>query len=207
MCYRTAWLVKHKLLEAMKLAEADHQLIGRVEDDAAYLCGQRSGGKTGRGSDNKVPLVAALQTIEGGQPHLACLSQRPFTKESLEAFFARSTVLQLTVVSDGLGCFTVASSLGASHDRTVTGGGGGGASVEWGQFRSVNAFISNIKTALSGPYRAVRFAKYAFRYLAEARFRFNRRSDLRAILGSRVRAMVRTPPWPERVNRVAELHR
>jgi transposase-like protein len=202
VCYRTAWLVKHKLLEAMRLAEVDRQLTGRVEVDDAYLGGQRSGGKTGRGSENKVPFVAAVQTTEGGQPHLACLSQRPFTKAALEEFFARSTVLPLTVVSDGLGCFTVAASLGASHDRTVT--GGGKASVEMEQFRCVNTLISNIKTALSGTYHAVRFAKYAYRYLAEAQFRFNRRYNLRAILGSLVRAMIRTPPWPERGIRVAE---
>ena len=45
---------------------------------------------------------------------------------------------------------------------------------------------------------------YAYRYLAEVQFRFNRRYDLRAILGSLVRATARTPPWPERGIRVAE---
>jgi len=202
VCYRTAWLVKHKLLEAMRLVEADRQLTGRVEVDDAYLGGQRSGGKTGRGSENKVPFVAAVQTTEDGHPHLVCLSPRPFTKRALEDFFARSTVLPLTVVSDGLGCFTVAASLGACHDRTVT--GGGKASVELEQFRCVNTLISNIKTALSGTYHGVKFAKYAYRYLAEVQFRFNRRYNLRAILGSLVRAMVATAPSPGRGIRVAE---
>ena len=41
-------LVKHKLLEAMRLVEADRQLTGRVEVDDAYLGGQRSGGKSAR---------------------------------------------------------------------------------------------------------------------------------------------------------------
>jgi ribosomal protein L37AE/L43A len=66
VCYRTAWLIKHKLLEAMRLVEADRQLTGRVEIDDAYLGGQRSGGKTGRGSENKVPFVAAVQTTDRG---------------------------------------------------------------------------------------------------------------------------------------------
>jgi len=205
VCYRTAWLVKHKLLEAMRLVEADRQLTGRVEVDDAYLGGQRSGGKAGRGSENKVPFVAAVQTTEDGRPYLACLSPRPFTKQALEDFFARSSALPLTVVSDGLGCFTVAASLGACHDRTVT--GGGKASVALEQFRCVNTFISNIKTALSGTYHSVKFAKYAYRYLAEVQFRFNRRYDLRAILGSLVRAMVAAPPSPGRGIRVAEHRR
>ena len=68
MCYRTAWLVKHKLLEVMRQREGDRQLTGRVEIDDAYLGGERSGGKSGRGSENKVPFIAAVQTTEDGQP-------------------------------------------------------------------------------------------------------------------------------------------
>jgi ribosomal protein L37AE/L43A len=205
VCYRTAWLVKHKLLEVMRLAEADRQLTGRVEVDDAYLGGERSGGKAGRGSENKVPFVTAVQTTEGGKPHLACLSVRPFTKAALEDFFAAHTVLPLTVVSDGLACFTVAESLGAVHDREVT--GGGKASVLNEKFHAVNTLIGNLKTALTGTYHAVKFAKYAYRYLAEAQFRFNRRYNLRAILGCLVRAVVATPKQPERGIRVAEVHR
>ena len=121
--YRTAWLVKHKLLQAMALAESERQLTGRVEVDDAYLGGERSGGKTGRGSENKVPFVVAVQTTEDGRAHLACLSARPFTKAAMQDFIATSMGLPLTVVSDGLGCFTVAASMGAVHDREVTGGG------------------------------------------------------------------------------------
>jgi transposase-like protein len=205
VCYRTAWLVKHKLLEAMRLAEAERQLTGRVEVDDAYLGGQRSGGKTGRGSENKVPFVAAVQTTEDGQAHLACLSPRPFTKAALEDFFATSTALPLTVVSDGLGCFTVAASLGAVHDREVT--GGGKASVLNEKFRAVNTLIGNVKTALTGTYHAINFAKYGYRYLAEVQFRFNRRYAMPKMLGRLLRALVATPKRPEWAIRVAELHR
>ena len=50
--YRTAWLIKHKLLQAMVLAESDRQLSGRVGVDDANLGGERSGGKGGRGTQN-----------------------------------------------------------------------------------------------------------------------------------------------------------
>jgi ribosomal protein L37AE/L43A len=205
VCYRTAWLVKHKLLEAMRLVEERRQLTGRVEIDDAYLGGQRSGGKAGRGSENKVPFVVAVQTTEDGKPHLACLSSRPFTKAALETFFAARTVLPLTVVSDGLGCFTVAASLGAVHDREIT--GGGKASVLNEKFRAVNTLIGNVKTALTGTYHAIKFTKYGYRYLAEVQFRFNRRYNLRTILGSLLRAMAAAPKMPECGIRVAELHR
>ena len=47
----TAWLMKHKLMRAMAEREAKKpQLQGRVEIDDAYLGGERSGGKRGRGA-------------------------------------------------------------------------------------------------------------------------------------------------------------
>ena len=75
--YRTAWLVKHKIMEAMRLREDRRELDGRVEIDDAYLGGELPGGKTGRGSENKVPIVAAVQTTAKGQPIFACLRQQP----------------------------------------------------------------------------------------------------------------------------------
>jgi len=205
VCYRTAWLVKHKLMQVMQLREDSRQLTGRVEVDDAYLGGQRSGGKPGRGSENKVPFIAAVQTTEDGRPHLACFAAGPFTKASFEEFMAKSTVLPLTVVSDGLGCFTVTESAGAVHDRTITGGGKGSVKLE--QFRAVNTVLGNLKTALSGTYHSVKFVKYAGRYLAEVQYRFNRRYDLRTILPRLVRAAVSSPVQPEAWLRCAELHR
>jgi ribosomal protein L37AE/L43A len=205
VCYRTAWLVKHKLLEVMRLREEDRQLTGRVEIDDAYLGGERSGGKPGRGSENKIPFVAAVQTTESGHPHLVCFSQRPFTKESISDFIGHSTALPLTLVSDGLGCFKVAAEMGAVHDRTVT--GGGKACVALDQFTAVNILLGNLKTAMSGTYHAIKFAKYAARYLGEVQYRFNRRYDLRSILGRLIKAAVATGPICEASIRVAEVHR
>ena len=48
VCYKTAWLIKHKLMEVMRVREEGRQLDGRVEIDDAYLGGERSGGKAGR---------------------------------------------------------------------------------------------------------------------------------------------------------------
>ena len=203
--YTTAWLVKHKLMEVMRLREDDRQLTGRVEIDDAYLGGQRSGGKSGRGSENKVPFVAAVQTTEAGHPHLVCFSQRPFTKEAFGEFLAKSTVLPLTVVSDGLGCFMISAEQGASHDRTVTGGGKDSVKIE--KFRAVNTVLGNLKTALTGTYHAVKFHKYAARYLGEVQYRFNRRYNLNSILSRLLKVAATTLPHRECFLRVAETSR
>lgn len=205
VCYKTAWLIKHKLMEVMRVRESDRKLDGRVEIDDAYLGGQRSGGKTGRGSENKVPFVAAVQTTPDGQPQLVCLRQQPFTHEEVTAFAASHIAPSATVVSDGLWCFGAVNTVGARHERVVT--GGGKASAELPQFKAVNTFLGNLKRALGGTYHAFAFAKYAHRYLAEAQYRFNRRFDLHAILPRLLRAACLSEPAPARVIRVAELCR
>jgi ribosomal protein L37AE/L43A len=89
VCYRTAWLIKHKLTEVMCQREANRVLEGRVEMDDAYLGGQRTGGKVGRGSENKVSLVAAVQTTVDGKPVAMCLHMQPFTKAAMADFARR----------------------------------------------------------------------------------------------------------------------
>jgi len=196
-CYKTALLLKHKIMEVMRLREDSRQLCGRIEIDDAYLGGEHAGGKPGRGSENKVSFVAAVQTTERGQPVLCCLAQIPFTKKALEDFAARSLVLPTTIVSDGLGCFAALAKLGIVHDRTVTGGGSAAAKLP--QFNAVNTMLGNLKTSFTGTFHAFDFAKYAHRYLGDFQFRFNRRFDLRRILPQLLAAAVITPPKPRRV--------
>ncbi len=205
VCYKTAWLIKHKLMEVMRVREDGRQLDGRVEIDDAYLGGERSGGKAGRGSENKVPFVAAVQTTPDGQPQFVCLRQQPFTHEEVAVFAARSIAPSATVVSDGLWCFGAVQIVGAEHERVVT--GGGKASAELPQFRAVNTVLGNLKRALSGTYHAFNFAKYAHRYLAEAQYRFNRRFNLRSILARLLRAACISIPTPAHFIRAAEVGR
>jgi hypothetical protein len=192
----TAWMMKHKIMQVMLEREHDRQLTGRVEIDDAYLGGEFSGGKPGRGSENKVPFIAAVQTTESGAPVSMCLSPRPFTKESIEAFAATSLAAPATLVSDGLGCFTAVQGSGILHEPHIT--GGGAASVEHPEFFAVNTVLGNLKTAFAGTYHAFDFAKYSHRYLAQVQYLFNRRYDLRAILARLIRAACCATPHPMR---------
>ena len=200
--YKTAWLLKHKVMQVMSVREASRQLDGRVEIDDAYLGGELPSGKRGRGSENKVPFIAAVQTTEAGQPILACLTKLEFTKEAVAQWAKKSLCASAEVVSDGLWCFQAVTVSGATHERTVT--GGGAASVKLAQFRAVNTLLGNLKTALSGTYHAFNFSKYAHHYLAEFQYRFNRRFDLSTILVRLLRASSVTIPHPGRIIRAAE---
>lgn len=179
------------------------QLTGRVEADDAYLGGELRGGKPGRGSPNKVPFVAAMQTTESGQAVLMCLSPRPFTKQSLLDFAERSLAAPATLVTDGLGCFTAVRDRGILHEQHIT--GGGAASAKHPAFMAVNTALGNLKTSLAGTYHAFDFQKYAHRYLAQVQYLFNRRFDLRSILGLLARAACQAAPCPLPAIRVAEV--
>jgi ribosomal protein L37AE/L43A len=193
--YDTAWRIKHKIMEAMRLREQDRELDGRVEMDDAYLGGEQTGGKPGRGSENKVPFIAAVQTTADGKPILACLRQQPHTREEVAVFAAQHLAPSATVVSDGLWCFRATTLVGAEHQAIVT--GGGKASAKMPQFWAVNTLLGNLKNAITGTYHAFDFAKYAHRYLAEFQYRFNRRFDLRIILSRLLVALVAAPAVPE----------
>lgn len=204
VCYKTAWLMKHKLLEVMFLREEPRMLDGRVEVDDAYLGGEHPG-KRGRGSENKVSFIAAVQTNAAGHPHTVCLSPVAFTKEAIADWANKALAASAQVVSDGLGCFNGFKGNVADHQAVVT--GGGAESVKHPQFRWVNTLLGNLKTGLSGTYHAFDFAKYAHRYLAEFQYRFNRRFDLKVILQRLLRAAALTRPHPSQVIRLAEVCR
>lgn len=200
--YPTAWLTKHKIMEAMRHDEADRQLSGRVELDDAYLGGERRGGKTGRGSENKVPFVVAVQTSAGGRIDRVCMAQLPFRRSAIHEFVQEHTVRPLTIVSDGLDCFVASRSAGV-HRRVVT--GGGAEAARHPEFSAVNTVLGNLKTAFAGTYHAFKFSKYAPRYLADVQFRFNHRYRLDRMLEAMLRSMLDAGPLTRGQARRAEL--
>lgn len=200
--YRTAWRLKHKLMTVMAIREERRVLKGRVEIDDAYLGGEKPG-RRGRGSENKVPFVIAVQTGERGRPQYMRLAPLRFTTDALSDWARRALDADVCLVSDGLHGFLAAGAEVAAHQRIVV--GAGRQSVEHPAFKAVNTVLGNLKTAISGTYHAFDFSKYGHRYLAEAAYRFNRRFDLAAMPARLLRAAAITAPWPEPQLRLAEI--
>lgn len=146
-----------------------------------YLGGERNGGKAGRGSENKVPFVIALQTSDEGHLLYVVIEPLPgFTKTALADWAQRHLHPGTDVHSDGLGAFRALEEQGHAH--TVIQSDGGRAATEAGQMGWLNTILGNVKRSLDGTYHAFDFLKYAHRYLAEAAWRFNRRFDLAALV-------------------------
>ena len=53
-------------MQVMMERDREHPLSGWIQLDDAYLGGERSGGKRGRGAPGKTPFVAAVETNEQG---------------------------------------------------------------------------------------------------------------------------------------------
>jgi transposase-like protein len=201
--YRTAWLVKHKIMEAMRQREQWRQLDGLVQVDDAYLGGERSGGRVRDAQTNKVPFVVAVSTTPDGHAKHLCLSRQPLKSEELAGFAAWAISPHATVVSDGMSCFRHVMWIGATHQAIVTGGGRQAAQRQ--EFQAMNTVLGNLKTSLAGTYHAFAFAKYAHRYFGEIQYRFNRRFNLKSMLDRLLRAAATTSACPERFLRAAEV--
>ena len=198
--YNAAWRMKQKLMQVMLERDQQYQLSGFIELDDAYLGGERTGGKRGRGADAKTPFIAAVETTGQGQPSRVKLSVvKGFRREEVAAWSRHHLTAGSTVISDGLACFNAVSEAGCVHDKIVCGGGRG--SVEEPEFYWVNTVLGNLKSALRSTYHAIR-PKYAQRYLAEFQYRFNRRFDLCALISRLAYASLRTPPMPEKLLKI-----
>ena len=195
--YNAAWRMRHKLMQVMMERDRAHPLGGSIQLDDAYLGGERSGGKRGRGAPGKTPFVAAVQTNEQGHPlRMKLTVVEGFRLTEIAAWAQLHLGTGTRVVSDGLACFHGVTAAGCVHEPVVV--GSGKAAVERPEFRWVNTILGNIKNALRGTYHAIR-PKYAQRYLSEFEYRFNRRFDLPDIIPRLVYVALRTPPMPERL--------
>lgn len=195
--WKTAWRMKHKIMHAMTVREGRRQLGGFVQLDDAYLGGERNGGKVGRGAPGKQAFVAAVATDANlDHPGYAVLEPvRAFDNVSLQNWYMRRLAPEAEVYSDGLACFARAIDTGHAHSVLVTAGGRAATDVRGARW--VNVVLANAKRAISGRYHAVKQAKYARRYLAEAQYRFNRRFRLAEMVPRLARAMMLCVPCPE----------
>ena len=201
--YRTAWRLKHKVMEAMMQREESRQLNGFVQIDDAYLGGELNGGKPGRGSQNKQAFVMAVETDATREhPRYAVIEPvTTFDNPTMTAWSKRRLAPGAEAFSDGLGAFRRFAATGHTHTVLKTKGGRAGTEVQGARW--VNVVLSNVKRALDGVYHSVKQRRYARRYLAEAAYRFYRRFRLREFVPRLLRATVLCAPCSEPLLRQA----
>jgi hypothetical protein len=202
--YDTAWMMKHKLLQAMKEADDRHPISGIIQLDDVYWGGERRGGKRGRGAAGKTPFVAAVALNDKGHPiHMRMTVVDGFRSQSIGPWAQRHLTSGDIVVSDGLACFKATERADCKHLGIVV--GGRLELLDHKAFNWVNTMIGNVKNSLRGSCHSIG-SKHLPRHLAEYCYRFNNRFDLRALLPKLGRHAVRTPPMPYRLLKMAEIY-
>jgi hypothetical protein len=184
--WKSAWLLKHKLMKVMRQREAARPLAGDVRVDDACLGGERPGGGPGRGSSSKVPFVAAVEMREG-RPQRVRFDLVTGVTFAAPTVWAQSALAPgCGIVSDGLLGFEVLGRISYTHKTVPAPKGKAGSEIE--PFKWLNVLPGNLKNALSGTHH----------YLAEVGYRFNRRFDLAAMVPRLAVAATQTPPCSKR---------
>lgn len=201
--YNTAWLLTHKIMQAMRERDDGKALTGLIQVDDAYWGGERRGGKRGRGSAGKTPFVAAVACSGDGRPVAMRMTPlKGFSRASIERWAGQHLSPDSEVRSDGLACFRAIAGT-CSHRSIRT--GSGPASVEMPEFTWVNTMLGNVKNALHGTYHAVR-SKHLGRFLGAFSYRFNRRFELDRMVERFAYIACRTAPLPRKLAILAETH-
>lgn len=200
--YNTAWLIKHKLMQAMKERDERKPLSGWVQVDDAVWGGEHRGGKRGRDAPGKTPFVAAIACDQKGHPLRMRLTRIANVRHQTLLDWAQRHLQPGTLaLSDGLIGLRALADAGCTHEVIVTGGGVNSATHP--RFHWVNTMIGNVKTALRGTYHGLR-AKHLPRYLAEFSYRFNRRFALADLVPRLAYAATMSAPLPYRLAKLAE---
>ena len=201
--YDTAWLLHNKILRAMTEREDAYVLRGKVQVDDAYLGEERCGGKAGRGSENKVPIVAAVSIDDAGHPrYMKLATVATFTFAAIADSAQDSLTIGCEVISDGLPCFRAVTEVGCLQQAVVVKGRHPNKLpiICW-----INTELSNLRTSLSGTFHAMKIDKYADRYLGALNYSFNRRLKLARMTERVVHAICSCGARPERILRSADL--
>ena len=172
----------HRIRKAMEHGPLADKLSGVVEADETYIGGRRRGGKRGRGSENKTPVVSLVQ--RKGSVRSAVMER--LTGENLKNYIKDNVEAVSTVMTDELSSYTGLGQSFVEHKVIKH------SAQEYvrGEVHTNTAegFFSILKRGIGGIYHHV--SKHHLpRYLAEFDFRYNTREladsekTIAAILG------------------------
>lgn len=181
--YRTAWLMAHKVRQAMAKRDAQYGLAGLVEMDESFF--GPAGTIRGRGSEKKCTVLCAVSIYRNrkgeekpGFAHMCVVENA--SAETIEDYLERlgcsikteeGKQLMETIRSDGWKSYsTAAKHKNLSHCKIVLRDPkAAGRLLPW-----IHKVVSNAKNVIRGPHRGVS-EKHLQAYLSEIAYRFNRR--------------------------------
>ncbi|GHV10547.1 hypothetical protein FACS1894219_00170 [Clostridia bacterium] len=190
--YKTAWSWLHKIRKAM-VNPGRSKLSGKVEVDETYIGGEEHNKSTGRGTGNKVLVVAAIELLDKGKlGRVRMYVVSDAGKYSLLGFIASNIEKGSEVVTDGWASYACLESEGYKHTVYVQ----KHVKDEDETLPHVHMVFSLLKRWLLGTHQGAVSEKHLQAYLDEYVFRFNRRKSAeRGLLFYRLlECAMRVPP-------------
>ena len=169
--YQTAWTWLHKIRSAM-VRPGREQLSGTIEVDETYIGGTESGGKRGRGTENKALVVIAVE-LDGkrlGRVRMRVIKEA--TGETLGAFISENIAKGSKIITDGWSGYSKLDTEGYGHEIYTR-----GDTKQTGEtLPHVHLVVSLVKRWLLGTHQGAVQPKHLQGYLEEYTFRFNRKN-------------------------------
>jgi transposase-like protein len=167
-----SWITARRMLHKIRTAMGDRDSIYRlqnlVEMDDALIGGKRSGGKRGRGSPGKMPVLVSVESKGKNAGFMAIQVVKTISSDSVNLFIERHIKPGQVVRTDALPALNVVQD-SQVHLKKVTPASEAANWLPW-----VHMVIGNLKTFLNGTYHGVS-SRFLQEYLDEFCYRFNRR--------------------------------
>jgi len=189
--YKTAWRMAHRIRKYLMTQDGEPMMGGTVEMDETYIGGRRSikrGGRRGRpGPDSNKATVFGMVERKGTVRAVTV----PNVKKATLFPHIQERVLPASIIyTDELGSYNQLGTAGYHHARVnhsehvyVSGDV---------HTNTIEGFWSLMKRGIDGVYHAVS-AKHLQGYLNEYAWRYNHRSDGRAMFETLLLRAARTP--------------
>lgn len=168
--YKTAWLMTHKIRDAMQQRDNAYRLSGTIEVDESFYGKRDRGGKCGNGS-RKVPVFIASENREGKPGFAAMRVLKNIGQESINSVIKQVISPGSHLRSDGSASYNLVGEQGCTREAHVV---RGNQKVNDKALQWVHVLASNSKRFLLSTHHGIA-KKYLDRYLGEFIYRYNRR--------------------------------
>ena len=118
--YHTAWLIGHKIRQAMIQRDSSYTLGGTVETDEILIGGKQPLEERRSKGDNKTPFLIAVEENSNGGPRFLSFEElETIYEEHVVPAIKKNVRAGSKIKSDGSGVYVKAQKEGYKHERSV----------------------------------------------------------------------------------------
>ncbi len=175
--YKSAWGMCHKIRAAMKKNDTGEVFNGVVQVDEVYI-----GGKKQRNTrikfENKIPIVGAIEHIDGKPCRVRCRVLENADKENLYNFISKNIAKFSELHTDGAYVYHDIYKEGYRHK--IVNHSHEYITPEGISTQSIDGFWSQLRGTIRGAHITVS-KKHLSKYIGELEFKYNNRNNQQSL--------------------------